>query len=70
MLWCHLHGVVLKQQGRGGRVHTSDSIKAALNFPYEEYEGEVDELRGRGLHSFTLQLNVSRVLTQKTPYTP
>ena len=27
-------------------MHTSDSIKAALNFPCKEYEGEVDELRG------------------------
>ena len=27
-------------------MHTSDSIKAALNFAYEEYEGDVDELRG------------------------
>jgi len=44
LVWCHLHGVVLHQRGRGA-VHTSDSIKAALNFAYDEYVGEVDELK-------------------------
>jgi len=44
MLWCDLHGVVLKRHGRQS-VYTSDSIKAALNFAYEGYEGELDELR-------------------------
>ena len=45
MVWCDLHGVVLKLfNGKG--VHTSDSIRAALNFHYQDYEGEVDELRG------------------------
>jgi len=36
MVWCHLHGVV----------GASGSIRAALKFAYDEYEGEVvDELR-------------------------
>ena len=46
MLWCNLHGVVLTRPGGQGRAHTSASLKAALNFAYEEYEGEVDELQG------------------------
>jgi magnesium-transporting ATPase (P-type) len=29
-----------------------------------------DEADGRGLHSFTFQLNFSRVCHKKTPYTP
>jgi hypothetical protein len=47
MLWCHLHGVVLKRLGGGGvRVLDSSGIKASLNFAYEEYESEEDELLG------------------------
>ena len=48
MLWCDLHGVVLNQGGGSGqgRVHTSDSIRAALNFAYTEYAGVMEELRG------------------------
>jgi len=38
MVWCDLHGVVLKQLGGPGSVHTSDSINAVLNFTYAEYE--------------------------------
>jgi len=44
LVWCHLHGVVLDRGGKGG-VHTPDSIKAALNFVFDDYEGEV-KLRG------------------------
>ena len=48
MLWCDLHGVALNRGRRGGwgGLHTSGSFRAALNFAYEEYAGEVDELRG------------------------
>ena len=31
---------------------------------------EAAEVHGRGLHSFTVQLNLSRVWHKKTPYTP
>jgi len=47
MVWCHVHGVVLNQVGRmWDRVHTLDSIKAALNFVFEEYAAELNELQG------------------------
>jgi len=45
MVWCHLHGVVLYQGSLRG-VHTSDSIKSVLNFAYDEYAGELDEMQG------------------------
>ena len=44
MVWCHLHEVVLKRRGANG-LHTSDTIKAALNFAYESYASEMNELR-------------------------
>jgi hypothetical protein len=44
------------------RCHTSDSIKTALNFAYEEYEGDLNELRAgayaRPLFDSTVALSV------------
>ena len=42
MVWLELHGIVKKKHGG---VHDSSSLKASLNFSYEEYKGEFDELR-------------------------
>ena len=41
-VWLELHGIVRKA---GGGMHDSNSVKASLNFAYEEYKGEFDELR-------------------------
>jgi len=43
MVWLQLHGIVINK--RGGGVHDSSNIKASLNFAYDEYKGEFDELR-------------------------
>ena len=45
MLWFHLHGIALIRPEGGGTL-TSDSMQAALNFVYEGYAGQVDDLRG------------------------
>ena len=43
MVWFQLHGVVRNK--RHGGAHDSSSLKASLNFSYDEYKGEFDELR-------------------------
>jgi hypothetical protein len=44
MVWCDLHGVVLKRPG-WGYVLDSSGIKASINFAYDECEGDIDGLR-------------------------
>ena len=46
---------MLKRNGGQGREHTSDSIEAALNFAYAEYNDEMDELRGVMSHDAMVQ---------------
>ena len=41
-VWFDLHGITIYKRGRGG-VHDTSSV--SLNFAYDEYEGELDELR-------------------------
>ena len=43
VVWFDVHGIVRPNKGRG--VHVSSSIKAALNFAYDDYKGEFGELR-------------------------
>ena len=45
-----------------GGVAANNTVRARL--------AAVAEEAGRGLHSFTFQLNLSRVSHTKTPYTP
>jgi len=42
-VWFQLHGIVRKKPG--GSTYDWSSVKASLNFAYDEYEGEFDELR-------------------------
>jgi len=43
MVWFELHGIVRNKPNSG--VHDSRSVKKTLNFAYDEYMGEFDELR-------------------------
>ena len=45
MVWFELHGIARQQHG-GGVHDTSCNFKASLNFAWEEYGGDFDELRG------------------------
>ena len=42
VVWFELHGVVRNKPGGG--VYDSSSVKDCLNFAWEEYEAEFDEL--------------------------
>ena len=43
IVWFELHGIVRNKSGGG--VHDSSSVKASLNFAWQEYETEFGELR-------------------------
>jgi len=51
-----------------GPYSTSIYVRAADTLGLDEIK--IEGMAGRGLHSFTFQLNLSRVCRRKAPYTP